>query len=453
MTGKRKPPVIRTNPNLPPAPPLQAPPLKASMASPVKVSVAPSAKVSAASPATGRFQSREAAVGRGTPGAVGGVTVMPQSSKVSVLPVPVPAPGPMSERSDEESASEAESAHGSNSTAVGRPAWGHEATNPPAAGSGGAVAPAAGAVGTVAPPARFGRAAFRLLSFRTLSFTSFGFGPAGPRVDRSAAADEVGQSEAAEAGNKATVIDFPERPGRRVRRNVWITAGAVVVVIAVIIAVVLFSPLLALKTVTIDGNKMVSTATIAKALAPLKNEPLPQVSQDQVRKLLAPLQQIRSVSVEARPPSTLLVHLVEREPVAVVKNQSKSGNGYVLVDQDGVQLGNVPDPAKISLPLIDGGTAVTGSSTFKAITAVLAALPQQVLARLQHASASSPDAVVLTLTDGKTVVWGNASDKELKAKVLQALLKAPAPLQQPGQSAPAQIQVYDVSAPRHPVTR
>ncbi|MCZ2402363.1 FtsQ-type POTRA domain-containing protein [Paenarthrobacter sp. Z7-10] len=258
---------------------------------------------------------------------------------------------------------------------------------------------------------------------------------------------------AGSSGSSAKVIDFPQRHGRRLRRTVWITAAAVVVTLAVITAVVLFSPLLALKSMTIDGNKMVSTASIVRALAPLKNKPLPQVNQDQVQKLLVPLQQIRSVSVEARPPSTLLVHVVERVPVAVVKNQSKSGKGYVLVDQDGVPLGTVPDPAKVSLPLIDGGIATTGSSTFTAITTVLSALPAQVLSRLQHASASSPDAVTLTLTDGKTVVWGNASDKELKAKVLQALLKAPAPVQQPGQPAPAPIKVYDVSAPRHPVTR
>ena len=77
---------------------------------------------------------------------------------------------------------------------------------------------------------------------------------------------------------------------------------------------------------------------------------------------------------------------------------------------------------------------------------VLAALPADVLARLSDASAKSVDAVELKLVDGQTIVWGNAGEKELKAKVLAALLKAPANPKNP-------VQVYDVSVPRHPVTR
>lgn len=96
--------------------------------------------------------------------------------------------------------------------------------------------------------------------------------------------------------------------------------------------------------------------------------------------------------------------------------------------------------------MIDGGAGVIGKDLFKAITGVLAALPADVLARLSDASAKSVDAVELKLVDGQTIVWGNAGEKELKAKVLAALLKAPADPKNP-------VQVYDVSVPRHPVTR
>ena len=52
----------------------------------------------------------------------------------------------------------------------------------------------------------------------------------------------------------------------------------------------------------------------------------------------------------------------------------------------------------------------------------------------------------LKLVDGQTIIWGNAGEKELKAKVLEALLKVPADPKNP-------VSVYDVSVPRHPVTR
>ena len=247
----------------------------------------------------------------------------------------------------------------------------------------------------------------------------------------------------------ATVIEFPRPAARPSRRRLWITLASLAAAVALVVAVVVYSPLLALRTITVDGNKLASGAAIQAALAPLKNKPLPQVDQTQVARLLAPMQQIRSVSVEARPPSTLLVHVVERVPVALLK----SGQQYIMVDPEGVQLGTTADPASVPLPLIDGGTAAIGQATFKAMTDVLAALPPSILAKLEHASASSPDAVELTLNDGKTIIWGNASDRELKAKVVQALVNAPPPVQEAGKPVPAPVKVYDVSAPRHPVTR
>jgi cell division protein FtsQ len=250
-------------------------------------------------------------------------------------------------------------------------------------------------------------------------------------------------------GASATILAFPEPAFRRIRRRTLITLAAVLTVIAAVLAVAMFSPALALKTITLDGNRLASSETLQAALAPLRDRPLTQINQSQVEDLLAPVPQISSVSVEARPPSTLLVHIVEREPVALLKSDA----GFVLVDPEGVQLATVTDQASAALPLIDGGTAATGQQTFRAITTVLAALPTSVRARLEHASASSPDAVELNLNDGKKIIWGNAGDKELKAKVLESLLNAPAPTALPGKPAPAEIKVYDVSAPRHPVTR
>ena len=260
-----------------------------------------------------------------------------------------------------------------------------------------------------------------------------------------------GSKQGSEQGPEkgANVLAFPVSSFKRRRRNLLLGVSAVVAVLALVMGVALFSPALAVKQVVFDGQKLVGEDILQAAVSPILSKPLPQVTESEVQELLAPVIQVKSARIEAKPPSTLVVHIVERVPVALLKNDSE----YLLVDQDGVELGSTKDPAKVALPLIDGGKAAIGNDTFRAITAVLANLPQPILAQLANASAKSPDAVELKLADGRMVIWGNPSDMELKAEVLGALLNAPPPTPEPGKPAPVPAKVFDVSAPRHPVTR
>jgi cell division protein FtsQ len=238
------------------------------------------------------------------------------------------------------------------------------------------------------------------------------------------------------------VLSFPEPKGKRIRRNIIVAACIAAALVAGILAAAVYSPVLAVRTVAVEGTRILTPEQVQAALKPLQGKPLPQVSEDDVKRLMQPLVQVKDVTAEARPPSVLVVHVRERTPVALVKQ----GADFQLVDVDGVQLGITQDPESVQLPVIDGGAGVIGKDLFNAITAVLAALPADVLAKLSDASAKSVDAVELKLVDGQTIVWGNAGEKELKAKVLEALLKAPADPKNP-------VRTYDVSVPRHPVTR
>jgi cell division protein FtsQ len=238
------------------------------------------------------------------------------------------------------------------------------------------------------------------------------------------------------------VLSFPEPKGKRRRRILLSTIGIVAVLMAGIVAAAVYSPVLALRTVTVEGTKLLHPDQVQAALAPLQGKPLPQISEEEVTALLKPLVQVRDVTAKALPPATLQVHVTERIPVALVKQ----GKTFQLVDVDGVQLSTTADAASVPLPVIDGGSGTLPKDLFQAITAVLGALPADVLARLSNASAASADAVELKLVDGQTILWGNAGEKELKARVLSALLKVPADPKIP-------VKVYDVSVPRHPVTR
>ncbi|MFJ5957900.1 cell division protein FtsQ/DivIB [Paenarthrobacter sp. NPDC092416] len=259
------------------------------------------------------------------------------------------------------------------------------------------------------------------------------------------AAKAVSAEKAVPAGKtnaRNNVIVFPEPRGRRKRRLVLWTASIVVAFIIAVVAGAIYSPVLAVHTITVDGTSLLKPQDVQKALADLEGKPLPQVSEQEINELLRPLVQVRSATMEARPPSELLVHVNERVPVALLKQ----GDSFVMVDVDGVQLGATQDASAVPLPLIDAGAGAANTELFKAIAAVLNTLPADVLARMSTASAKSVDAVELKLTDGKTVVWGNAADRELKAKALEALLKMP-----PDPKVP--VSVYDVSVPRHPFTK
>ncbi|MCH6470629.1 cell division protein FtsQ/DivIB [Sinomonas terrae] len=247
------------------------------------------------------------------------------------------------------------------------------------------------------------------------------------------------------AGGSRDVLAFPVPRAKRIRRRVVLVAVALVAVVAAVMGLVLFTPVLAVHTITVEGTKMLAPAQVQEALAPLKGKPLPLVGPSDVSRLVAPIVQVKSVQSRAVPPNTLLVTVVERVPVALVKQT----DGFSVVDGDGVQIATAKDQSAYPVPVIDPQGAHMSHDTFLAVTSVLSALPQDVLGQLATASAQSVDSVQLKLSNGQTVVWGNTQDRDLKAKVLEALMKS---AQNPPQGQ-APVNVFDVSTPWHPVTR
>ncbi|WP_312178665.1 cell division protein FtsQ/DivIB [Arthrobacter sp.] len=244
-----------------------------------------------------------------------------------------------------------------------------------------------------------------------------------------------------EPDTQASILAFPEPPGRRRRRYILIGTGVAAALLAALVAVLFFSPALELKTVEIEGNSLLTTEAAESALSPLLGTPLTLISDADAGKLLADRPEVEKVEVAALPPSGLLVTITERLPVAVLQN----GREFLLIDEEGRQLMAVGERGSVALPLIDGGTDAVNSDVFSTVTAVLAALPQNVLAQLDHASAETVDSVELKLANGQTVFWGSAEANAAKAKALEALLLIP-PTDPP-------VQVFDVSTPDRPVTR
>ena len=267
-----------------------------------------------------------------------------------------------------------------------------------------------------------------------------GAGPRWPDKARSSAG-KPGSSGAAGGSSAGTVLAFPESPRRRRRRVVWIGAVSAVAAVALFFVFLFYSPVLALKTVVVEGTELMPREQVEAALEPLKGQTLPTISDADVQALLKDRPEIEEIDVAAQPPSTLVVTVTERVPVAVLQD----GAQLVLIDEQGRRLAVAADRASVPLPLIDGGAEAVNLQVFPSITSVLAALPADVLAKLESASAGTVDSVELKLASGQTVFWGSADANEAKARVLEALMRM-APTDPP-------VQVYDVSTPDRPVTR
>jgi cell division protein FtsQ len=231
---------------------------------------------------------------------------------------------------------------------------------------------------------------------------------------------------------------FTQRSRRR--RLAWLAGVGAVVFVLLVAVLVSFSPLMALRTIDVVGTSRIDGAAVRKSLDGQLGKPLPFVDYDAIATKLRDYPLIRSYSIETKPPGTLVVRIVERQPIGLLQSR----DGFELVDQAGVVISRSAErPGGYPLIVPSGAAGSTEAlKSFTASAAVLAALPQSVLPQVTSVTAKSSDDVTLTMSGGATVVWGSPEKSDLKAADLIALLK----------SAPG-AETYDVSSPTSPVTR
>ena len=245
----------------------------------------------------------------------------------------------------------------------------------------------------------------------------------------------------------------PERAPLSRMRKLAYTALALVLVVALYIGVVFFSPLLAVEKITVRGASLMDSAQVEQKLSSLRGVPLSRVSEDRVRELVGSDGALRGVQMEIRPPHELVVTVKERVPIAAVKR----GEKYALVDNEGQTLREVGSAQQAGVPIVQvEDENLSQSAAFRIISNVLVTLPTSLLAEVSEVKADSTSSITLILKDKVTVLWGTSQENEVKAKVLTKLLEATR--SEDSQSSGAQgqgkkISVYDVSSPLLPVTR
>lgn len=218
---------------------------------------------------------------------------------------------------------------------------------------------------------------------------------------------------------------------RKRLRNWGIGLGSVVLVLGVLIALVT-TPIMSVKEIRVEGSDRVSSEKIVSALESQLGKPIALVSDAEIGAALEQFTALESYAVDLLPPSTVLIRITERIPVAL----NEDGQ---LVDAAGVNLGE-PRSGEGDLPTIVGVTA--GTDEFDAVARVLSNLSEVMLEQVTEITASSTQSIQLK-TEGETIIWGGPQDSRLKSDTVQALLASDA----------VEGKTIDVSAPEHPVVR
>jgi cell division protein FtsQ len=228
---------------------------------------------------------------------------------------------------------------------------------------------------------------------------------------------------------------FAAKVHRRRRRRTAVVAAAVTLGLAC--GWLMFaSPVLAVQRIEVRGLKRVSTDAVRAVADREYGRAMALTSPQAVAERVVQVPLVLSARVERKWPSTLVIIVGEREPIAAVP---AVGGGVDLVDGDGVVIvGAAAAPS--NLPLLDVDVHKAGAAALRAARAVSDDIPTQLRPTIRKITATSPDAVSFVLGDGSTVDWGSAQDGPSKATSLLAI--HPKPLKRPVR--------IDVSAPDAP---
>ncbi|WP_229797957.1 cell division protein FtsQ/DivIB [Planomonospora parontospora] len=226
-------------------------------------------------------------------------------------------------------------------------------------------------------------------------------------------------------------------PGLRSARSVaanraWRTAFLVLLTAGVVgsaVWLVFLSPVLGVRDIRVTGNFDVSAAQIRQTAGVVDGTPLATVDAAAVEGRIRGIRRIESAEVSRNWPGTLVIEVVEREPVAAVQVGDKSA----LMDRHGVVV-EVRETAPPALPVLRLDRPGPGDPATAAALAVIDALPEELAPRVAEVHAPSAETVTLRLKDGRTVMWGGRDRPADKARILVTLLQRPA-------------DTYDVSSP------
>ncbi len=237
------------------------------------------------------------------------------------------------------------------------------------------------------------------------------------------------------------------RAGRRRLRRLSIAGGAVVLVVLAV--VLLRSPVLSARVVTVRGSHPhTPTSVIVRAAGLASHPPLISVDPGVAASAVERLPWVATARVSRSWPDGVVVTVSERQPVAAM---AAAGHGDALVDATGRTLQRVA-AAPAGLPALVvhvGGRTIAAAPTGAFLPAaagpaleVASTLPPAFSAQVVTVIGAADGTVELDLDSGLTVLLGNATSLETKYHDIASIIAA-APLRG--------AHTIDVTVPSAPV--
>ena len=227
------------------------------------------------------------------------------------------------------------------------------------------------------------------------------------------------------------------------RRRLMVRAGGALAG-ATMVWIVLWSPLLKVKNVVVDGGRHTSAGAVATAAGLTDGDNLLFVSPSRVADRTEELPWVESARVDRLLPNTIRVRVVERSPAMVVTTES----GAWLVDDTGHVL--APAEETGDLPAISGtdaGSMEPGDEiarpSLQAAVRALGSMPRELEELVEAGVAPSGERITFTLRDGTQVRYGAAEQLRDKHAVVLALLERFGP-------AAGEARYFDVRVPSNP---
>jgi cell division protein FtsQ len=194
-----------------------------------------------------------------------------------------------------------------------------------------------------------------------------------------------------------------------------------------------FSSWLAVEDVSVEGTRTLANREVVAAAGIDPGTPLVRVDLDEVADRVEKLPAVAEASVHRSWPHTVGITVTERRPLAAIQ---RSGVWWVM-DAEGVVFRETGQ-RDATLPIISTPNRL-GDQALAEVAAVVADMPEDILAQTTLVHAETMDSITLQLRGEREVVWGSAAESDRKAEVLRVLLRQ-------------QARVYDVSVPEQPTT-
>ena len=193
---------------------------------------------------------------------------------------------------------------------------------------------------------------------------------------------------------------------------------------ALLVWIVLWSPLLKVRTVDVEGASHITPAQVARVAGIGEEDNLLFVSSSAITRAVKKLPWVKSVKVDRILPSTVRVRVVEREPAMLVTSNAGTwtldGTGRVL--EAGGEGRGLPALATSDTESLAPGDTIDQLAVRAAVRA-LGSMPPGLKEKVKAVFAPTSERVSFALQGGLDVRYGSADELRDKHEVVLALLE------------------------------